>query len=209
MHRLTGAALLFVLFGAVHGSQNHLAKSHFKNIRDFHRDKIVAKRQSSCTSFLDTYPESCTVEVESIDDLLMLYTPENLPALLDEYCRPECVQPLVDYSNCLGLSGLAAFYNNLICGKNGNQYCLVQLNEDSTIANGTSCVPAGGTCDASCESMQEAVVNKWGCCAASYYAYAEATCEVGAGDVCDGVGGDGAGDDGAGDDGAGDDAWSG
>ena len=194
MRRVIEAALLLVLFGAVHGSPNQLARNHFKNIRDFHRDKVIAKRQSSCTPLLDDYPESCTIEVESIDDIFALYSPENLPTLLNEYCTPECVQPLVDYYNCLGLSELATFYNNLVCGKNGNQYCLVLLSEDNTIASDISCVPPGGTCTESCATTQETVVDEWGCCAASYYAYLGATCAVDAGDVCDGVIDDGASD---------------
>ena len=61
------------------------------------------------------------------------------------------------------------------------------LHEDSTILDNIECVPYRGTCDASCASMQETVVDVWGCCAASYYASLNARCDVGAGDVCDGV----------------------
>ena len=185
LQRLIGAALLLVLFVAVHGSRNPLAKSHVRNIRDVHRDKILAKRQQSNCTFLDNYPDSCTT---ALDDLDSDSSSEDLANALDEFCIPECVQPQVDQSNCLGDPLSATYYNNLVCGQSGNQYSLVILDEDSTIVDDISCVPLlGGPCTESCASMQEAVVDAWGCCAASYYAFLNATCGDGAGDVCDGV----------------------
>ena len=181
MHKLIeGAALLFVLFGAVHALHNPLAISHFRNIHDLHRDKIIAKRQQiNCT--LDNYPDHCAAAVAAIDS-----GSGNVQNALSDFCTHECVQPYVDYSNCVGFLQAKTYYNNLVCGKNGNQYCGIIYDEDSTIEDDIECVPVGGTCNASCSSMQENVVSEWGCCAATYYAVLEATCDVGAGDVCDG-----------------------
>ena len=94
-----GAALLFVLFGAVHGLHNHLAKSRFRSIPDSHRDKIMAKRQSNCTSLLDDYPESCITDVELID-FENFYSPENIATILNDFCTPDCIGPYVDFVNC-------------------------------------------------------------------------------------------------------------
>ena len=185
MQRLIGAVLLFVLFVAVHGSDNPFAISHFRNIRDLHPDETIAKRQlSNCSTFLENYPESCETALDDIDSDS---SSEDIANALDEFCIPECIQPYVDYANCLELPQVAISFNNLLCGMNGNQYCSVIADEDPTIESNILCVPISGTCDASCQSMQESVVDAWGCCAASYYAASNATCDVGAGDVCDGV----------------------
>ena len=181
MHRLIVEALLFVLFVAVHGSNNPLAKSHVRNIRDLHPDGTIAKRQLSNCTFPDNYPESCET---ALDNALFDSSSEDIANALDEFCIPECVQPYVDFSKCLGLPQTATLFNNLLCGMNGNQYCVVIADEDSTIEDDIDCVPEGGTCTASCANMQEDVVDEWGCCAASFYASLNATCDVGAGDVC-------------------------
>ena len=189
MHRLIVApALLFLLFGAVQGSHDHLARSHFKNSPHLHRDERVAKRQTNNCTSLDI-PESCLEILRTIND-----RNENLASALDEFCIPECVQPYVDYYTCKGYPDQVAYYNNLLCGQNGNEYCLVILYGDNTIEDDIACVPIRGTCTESCASMQETVVDEWGCCAASYYAFYGATCDVGAGDVCDGVVGGGGND---------------
>ena len=119
MHRLIRAALLLVLLiVAVHGSRNHLARSHLRNIRDLQRNEAIAKRQEfNCTS-LDHYPESCAAALDNID---LNSGSENLENALDDFCTPECVQPYVDYYNCLGYPEQVTNYNNLICGKNGNR----------------------------------------------------------------------------------------
>ena len=183
MRGLIGAALLFVLLGAVHGSHDRLARSHVRDIRDLHRNKIIAERQqSNCTFPPDV--DSCTSAIENLDTHP---SSEDLANAFDEFCTPECIQPYGDYANCLGNPQLATVYNNLNCGKNGNQYCLVISNEDSMIQDDIECVPYNGTCNESCKSMQKSVVDDWGCCAASYYASTKAKCDVGAGDVCDGV----------------------
>ena len=184
MHRLTGAALLFVLFGAVHGSQNRLASSHVRNIRDLHRDEIIAKRQQSNCTALNNYPESC---ITALNNAREASSGDSIANALDQFCIPDCIQPYVDYYNCVENPEEAILYNNIICGKNGNQYCLVIRYEDSTIEDDIDCVPYKGTCTPSCATTQETVVDKWGCCAASYYAFKGATCDVDAGDACDGV----------------------
>ena len=183
MRGLIGAALLFVLLGAVHGSHDPLARSHVRDICDVHRNKIIAKRQQSdCTFPADV--DSCTAALKNLDTHP---SSEDLANALDEFCTPECIQPYEDYANCIGDPQFATLYNNLTCGKNGNQYCLVISNEDRTIEDNIECVPYNGNCTESCKSMQKSVVDEWGCCAASYYASAKASCDVGAGDVCDGV----------------------
>ena len=190
MRGLIGVALLFVLFGAVHGSRNHFAKGQARGIRGLHRDETIAKRQPSNCTFPDDYPEKCetairnAVEALGSEDVNL----DNLRNDLDTFCTTECVQPFVDYGNCLKEPSQVAKYNNLFCGKDGDEYCAVVLVEKD-LQESLECVPPGGTCnDASCASKQETVVKEWGCCAASYYASEEITCEdVGAGDQCDGV----------------------
>ena len=208
MRGLTAATLVFVLFGMVHSSHNHLARNRFRNTRDLPRDKVIAKRQQdSCT--VSNYPSSCpaSLDIDSTSDpesffdsqeFLNLLASPDLANVLDAFCTSECTQPIVDFLKCLELP--ATKFTELLCGKSGNQYCLVIFVGDSTIGEGIDCVEPGETCDASCETAQETVVAQWGCCAATYYDYVEATCNVNAGDPCEAMVDDGMGDDGMGDD---------
>ena len=187
MYRFTAVVLLFVLFGAVHGF--NLARSHVKGVRDFPRDKMINKRQENC-SFPDDYPQAC--ETASSNIAITLETPpedvnvDTVVTYLDDFCTTECVEPVVRYLTCLDEPGFVTYYNNVVCGRSGNQYCGV-LYYENKIYNNLNCLERDTACDSSCESEQQTVVNEWGCCAAGYYVYLGATCDVGAGDPCDGL----------------------
>ena len=191
MHRLTAAALLFVLFGAVHGLRNHLARSHARDVRDFPRDKMTAERQASNCSFPNDYPETCVAAEARLSSVLGT-SPEqvnldDLRNVIDDFCTTECVEPYVELYTCLAETNLLVYYNNLLCGMTGNDNCVVVYYQNMVIDDNIGCVQPRTTCDAACRTAQETVVNEWGCCAAGYYAFLEATCDVDAGDPCDGL----------------------
>ena len=171
--------ILFVLFGALHGSRSHLARSH-----DSH------EMTGNCTSLHD-YPEKCVNAEKNVTSVFgTLPEDRNLDEVrsaLNAYCTTECIEPYLEYYTCTEEPGLVIYYNNLLCGQSGGEYCGFVYSENVTIDDSIDCVHPNTTCDASCASMQEAVVDAWGCCAASYYAYVGATCNVGAGDPCDGL----------------------
>ena len=187
MHRFTATVLLFVLFGAVHGF--NLAKSHVKGVRDFPSNKMIEKRQANC-SFPDDYPQACETAFENIGKV-ETRPPEDVnvdtvATYLDDFCTTECVEPLVRYFTGLDEPGLVTYYNNVLCGRSDNQYCDV-LYYENMIYDSIDCLQTGTACNSSCESAQQTVVNDWGCCAAGYYVFLGATCDVGAGDPCDGL----------------------
>ena len=193
MHRLIGigAALLFVPFGAVHGSHNHRARGYVRGIRRLQGDEMIAKRQlNNCTS-LDNYPERCETAFENVGDFLAIspedFNLDNFRNDVNDLCTIECGEPLEDYFICSDQFDSLTYFHTILCGVNGNEYCPVVYFEKMVMQDSLDCIVPETTCDESCASKQKTVVTDWGCCAASYYNYLRARCDVGAGDLCVGL----------------------
>ena len=80
---------------------------------------------SSCKSTLTAVENVAISESES--GFTVVDPSTNVTAVLDGFCIPECVRPLVAYYNCTGEPDYANAINGFFCGKEDNQYCLEKL----------------------------------------------------------------------------------
>ena len=87
------------------------------------------------------YPADCNNTLAFLDDIAMTlssggftpgsFNPGNIPSdyttILDDFCTPECVGPLVGYYRCTGEPDYASSINGVFCGKYNDEYCLISL----------------------------------------------------------------------------------
>ena len=53
--------------------------------------------------------------------------PSDYTTILDDFCTPECVGPLVGYYRCTGEPDYASSINGFFCGQYNDEYCLIRL----------------------------------------------------------------------------------
>ena len=91
--------------------------------------------------------------------------------LLDQFCASECLTPVLQYYNCLGLVLQADFYNNAYCGESNGKYCFVVWLDGYAAGEQLTATSCGqySPCSSSCQQILQDSVNYLGCCAASLY----------------------------------------
>ena len=164
----------------------------------------LAERQSDCTPV--PIPPQCTQAAADYGKKLAQImanpsstTPQQVRKILVPYlntmCNSTCLGPMVNDLRCAGKTDMANFTLTATCGKNRNEFCTVQLVD--LFIDGINLIPncaSSGTCASSCRNTLTTIVNRWGCCAASWYTnkgspYASVanqyrTCGVSVGKVC-------------------------
>ena len=164
----------------------------------------LAERQSECTTV--AVPQNCTqsladyhVRKAQILANASSITAEQSRAILVPYlntlCGSTCLDPTLNNFRCARRTDIVKFVLTGPCGNNGNESCLLQF-VDLAIdgINPIQPCPSSGTCTSSCRNTLITIVNRLGCCAASWYAnsaspYASVanqyrTCGVSLGSVC-------------------------
>lgn len=146
---------------------------------------VLHPRQSGCTqpsSVIDTLPTVCQSVLNAFSKVLMgnATVPDFTDVItqLDDFCMPECVQPVVDYYTCLGENDLANVLDGFLCGKNNADgvYC-VELWQNVYYQNGSN--PAGISytaiiqncrdpleCNNTCRTELNKAKDTLGCCLA-------------------------------------------
>ena len=120
---------------------------------------------------------------------------EILVPFLNTTCSSTCLGPTVDFLRCTGNTDIINVTLTATCGKNGTEFCAVLLANLAVdrISHIPNCA-SNGTCDSSCNNTLTTIVNRLGCCAASWYtnrassfvsvANQYRTCGVSLGSVC-------------------------
>ena len=172
---------------------------------------------TDCVHPLDDpdYPTDCrnnltAVEnaaiTESENGFTVVDSSTNITAVLDGFCVPECVRPLVAYYNCTGEPQYASAINGFFCGKQDNQYCLEKLPTIFQRPGGT-----GGpvnvltirsqcnnplNCNSTCMRELTEAKEEAGCCLAGAVEFTVCgpleqvrfdECDIDVGEVCTGV----------------------
>ena len=164
----------------------------------------VAERQSGCTPV--AIPSQCTQALTDFNSRLpqILANPSSMTAqqirdifvpFLNTLCSSTCLSPSVNNLRCLNQTDLLNFTLRGVCGRNGNQFCAVEVLD--LAISGTNPIPtcaSSGTCPSSCRSSLTTIANRLGCCAASWYTISNSpfasvgnqyrTCGVSVGSVC-------------------------
>lgn len=152
------------------------------------------------------FPQECLAIGNDIIGLLysVYSAPQNISvsainSLLEIYCVPECLEPIVSYYTCLGEPLTGDLLDNALCGEYNDQNCLILLATGIT----NSIIPLKTDCncpqDPQCKQILQGIVNYMGCCAASLFGNAEvvassqitpsqfASCDVDLGEMCQGL----------------------
>lgn len=158
--------------------------------------KEMPFRQTSvCTdpSEEQTYPVECKEALEQLDvpSLVLNWTsttiPDSFDALLDQFCRVECVDPYVPYLQCrreeivaevTTMTGqtvapdksMAGLLTTFLCGQSDDQFCMeVILDYNGTqfdvVGIASNCnTTAENRCTAHCLQEVQSLLDYFGCC---------------------------------------------
>ena len=163
-------------------------------------------KQSDC-GLLSDYPAHCVALDSNLSDIispiqnLESANADTLNSYFDQWCTPQCTEPVLEFYDCRGLSDWIDFLNNAYCVQINGRYCYslwIDGVNNSSVVKSLTC-GQDGSCSSTCQSTLQTTVDYLGCCARglydnpSFYFYTLInpsqfdTCDVDLGEVCDGA----------------------